>query len=91
LIPGVLGNAGSTAHESHSPALSGLLEYPQYTRPVEFRGHKVPDVLQQGNHAAIARWRRAQAEQRTAARRPDLWRKARGGAAPPGDEGEAPR
>ncbi|AUX23653.1 tRNA (guanine-N1)-methyltransferase [Sorangium cellulosum] len=89
LLPGVLGNAGSTEHESHSPALSGLLEYPQYTRPVEFRGLKVPDVLQQGNHAAIARWRRAQAEQRTAERRPDLWRKARGGSLPPG-EGSAP-
>ncbi|KYF95414.1 tRNA (guanine-N1)-methyltransferase [Sorangium cellulosum] len=83
LLPGVLGNAVSAEHESHSPAMSGLLEYPQYTRPVEFRGHKVPEVLQQGNHAAIARWRRAQAEQRTAERRPDLWRKARGGEPPP--------
>ncbi|WP_437825338.1 tRNA (guanosine(37)-N1)-methyltransferase TrmD [Sorangium sp. So ce1153] len=91
LLPGVLGNAGSAEHESHSPALAGLLEYPQYTRPVEFRGHKVPDVLQQGNHAAIARWRQAQAEQRTAERRPDLWRKARGGDAAPDDGGEARR
>ncbi|XXX71847.1 tRNA (guanosine(37)-N1)-methyltransferase TrmD [Sorangium sp. So ce134] len=91
LLPGVLGNAVSAEHESHSPAMSGLLEYPQYTRPVEFRGHKVPEVLQQGNHAAIARWRRAQAEQRTAERRPDLWRKARGAEHPPDDGGEARR
>ncbi|MGK3984212.1 tRNA (guanosine(37)-N1)-methyltransferase TrmD [Sorangium sp. So ce136] len=91
LLPGVLGNAGSAEHESHSPALDGLLEYPQYTRPVEFRGHKVPDVLQQGNHAAIARWRQTQAELRTAERRPDLWRKARGGDAAPDDRGEARR
>jgi tRNA (guanine37-N1)-methyltransferase len=91
LLPGVLGNAVSAEHESHSPALSGLLEYPQYTRPAEFRGHKVPDVLQQGNHAAIARWRRAEAELRTAQRRPDLWRKARGGEPPPDESGEARR
>ncbi|WP_437961623.1 tRNA (guanosine(37)-N1)-methyltransferase TrmD [Sorangium sp. So ce119] len=91
LLPGVLGNAGSAEHESHSPALSGLLEYPQYTRPVEFRGHRVPEVLQQGNHAAIARWRQAQAELRTAERRPDLWRKARGGDAPPDERGEVRR
>ncbi|WP_437901511.1 tRNA (guanosine(37)-N1)-methyltransferase TrmD [Sorangium sp. So ce124] len=91
LLPGVLGNAVSAEHESHSPALSGLLEYPQYTRPVEFRGHKVPDVLQQGNHAAIARWRRAEAELRTAQRRPDLWRKARGGEPPPDESGEVRR
>ncbi|WP_438044755.1 tRNA (guanosine(37)-N1)-methyltransferase TrmD [Sorangium sp. So ce128] len=91
LLPGVLGNAVSAEHESHSPALSGLLEYPQYTRPVEFRGHKVPDVLQQGNHAAIARWRRAEAELRTAQRRPDLWRKAHGGEPPQDESGEARR
>ncbi|WP_437642475.1 tRNA (guanosine(37)-N1)-methyltransferase TrmD [Sorangium sp. So ce854] len=91
LLPGVLGNAGSAEHESHSPALSGLLEYPQYTRPVEFRGLKVPEVLQQGNHAAIARWRQEQAEQRTAERRPDLWRKARGGDAAPDERDEARR
>lgn len=76
LLPGVLGNAASTEHESHSPALGGLLEYPQYTRPAEFRGLGVPEVLQQGNHAEIARWRREQAEQRTAERRPDLWERA---------------
>ncbi|WP_437738689.1 tRNA (guanosine(37)-N1)-methyltransferase TrmD [Sorangium sp. So ce1335] len=91
LLPGVLGNAGSAEHESHSPALAGLLEYPQYTRPVDFRGLRVPEVLQQGNHAAIARWRQAQAEQRTAERRPDLWRKARGEGAPPDERGEERR
>jgi tRNA (guanine37-N1)-methyltransferase len=79
LLPGVLGNAESLQRESHSRALDGLLEYPQYTRPVEFRGLSVPEVLQQGNHAAIARWRREQAEHRTAERRPDLWRRSRGG------------
>jgi tRNA (guanine37-N1)-methyltransferase len=86
LLPGVLGNAESTEHESHSPALGGLLEYPQYTRPVEFRGVRVPEVLQQGNHAVIERWRRAQAELRTAERRPDLWQRAEvdGGATPRG-------
>jgi tRNA (guanine37-N1)-methyltransferase len=82
LLPGVLGNAESLQRESHSPALEGLLEYPQYTRPVEFRGLAVPEVLQQGNHAAIARWRSEQAERRTAERRPDLWRRARGGGRP---------
>jgi len=88
LLPGVLGNAASAEHESHSPALAGLLEYPQYTRPVEFRGHRVPEVLQNGNHAAIAAWRREQAERRTAERRPDIWKniieaRRRGGAEAP--------
>ena len=55
LLPGVLGNEQSATDESHA---EGLLEYPQYTRPEEFRGEKVPDVLRSGNHAAIARWRR---------------------------------
>jgi len=73
LLPGVLGNAASAEHESHSPAMGGLLEYPQYTRPAEFRGTSVPDVLQNGNHAAIDAWRMAEAERRTEARRPDLW------------------
>lgn len=81
LLPGVLGNAASAEHESHSAALGGLLEYPQYTRPVEFRGLRAPEVLQQGNHAVIARWRREQAELRTAQRRPDLLQRARGGEA----------
>ncbi|MFS8067087.1 MAG: tRNA (guanosine(37)-N1)-methyltransferase TrmD [Byssovorax sp.] len=73
LLPGVLGNADSSVSESHSPAMEGLLEYPQYTRPVEFRGARVPEVLQNGNHAAIAAYRRAEAERRTQERRPDLW------------------
>ena len=72
LLPGVLGNPASLAEESHSPATGGLLEYPQYTRPVEFRGLAVPEVLQNGNHGEIAAWRRQRARERTAARRPDL-------------------
>ena len=89
LLPGVLGNAESTEHESHSSALGGRLEYPQYTRPVEFRGLRVPEVLQQGNHAAIARWRREQAELRTAERRPDLLQRAREQSAEAGGEPRA--
>jgi tRNA (guanine37-N1)-methyltransferase len=73
LLPGVLGNAASLEHESHSLALGGLLEYPQYTRPAEFRGHGIPDVLTSGNHATIAAYRVAEAERRTRERRPDLW------------------
>jgi len=69
LLPGVLGNEQSAADESHA---EGLLEYPQYTRPEEFRGEKVPDVLRSGNHAAIARWRRKESLRRTLERRPDL-------------------
>src|SRR5207244_8081842 len=69
LVPGVLGNEGSAADESFE---TGLLEYPQYTRPREFRGRAVPDVLLSGDHGRIARWRRAQALARTVARRPDL-------------------
>jgi tRNA (guanine37-N1)-methyltransferase len=72
LLPGVLGNASSAEHESHSEALGGLLEYPQFTRPVEYRGARVPEVLQNGNHAAIDAWRRVEAERRTRERRPDL-------------------
>jgi tRNA (guanine37-N1)-methyltransferase len=77
LLPGVLGNPGSAMQESHSPAMEGMLEYPQYTRPATYRGAPVPDVLQGGNHAVIAAWRRAQAEQRTAERRPDIWARIR--------------
>ena len=69
LLPGVLGNAESAADESHA---DGLLEYPQYTRPEEFRGEKVPDILRSGNHGAIARWRRKESLRRTLERRPDL-------------------
>jgi tRNA (guanine37-N1)-methyltransferase len=73
LLPGVLGNEASTIDESHSPETGGLLEYPHYTRPAEFRGVRVPEVLVGGNHAEIARWRRDQAVARTRERRPDLW------------------
>ena len=69
LVPGVMGNEESGADESFA---AGLLEYPQYTRPAEFRGESVPDVLLSGDHARVARWRRAQALRRTLARRPDL-------------------
>ncbi len=69
LVPGVLGDHASTVEESMS---EGLLEYPQYTRPREFRGSAVPEVLLGGNHAEIAAWRRAQALKRTRQRRPDL-------------------
>jgi tRNA (guanine37-N1)-methyltransferase len=81
LVPGVLGNEASTLDETHSGVCEGLLEYPQYTRPVEFRGARVPDVLQRGNHADIARWRLEQAMAKTSETRPDLWeryRRARG-------------
>ncbi|MFI5240725.1 MAG: tRNA (guanosine(37)-N1)-methyltransferase TrmD [Candidatus Saccharimonadia bacterium] len=69
LIPGVLGGDKSSIDESFS---GDLLEYPQYTRPVEFRGMRVPDVLQNGNHAEIARWRKIEAEKKTSKNRPDL-------------------
>ena len=69
LLPGVLGDEQSAADESFS---HGLLEYPHYTRPAEFQGWKVPDVLLSGNHAAIEDWRREQARERTRQRRPDL-------------------
>jgi len=69
LLPGVLGDAQSAADESFS---AGLLEYPQYTRPAEFMGWKVPDILLSGHHAEIEAWRRARARERTAERRPDL-------------------
>ena len=69
LLPGVLGDDESSHDESFS---AGLLEYPQYTRPAEFRGMKVPDVLLSGNHAEIEKWRREQAKLRTEKQRPDL-------------------
>lgn len=71
-LPGVLGNEASAREESFSPDTSGLLEYPQYTRPAEFRGLVVPPPLVSGNHAEIDRWRREQALARTQRRRPDL-------------------
>ncbi|HVP84862.1 MAG TPA: tRNA (guanosine(37)-N1)-methyltransferase TrmD [Rhizomicrobium sp.] len=70
LIPGVLGAEASPAEESFE---NGLLEYPQYTRPQSFEGRDIPAVLTGGNHSEIAKWRRAQAEALTKARRPDLW------------------
>ena len=70
LLPGVMGNAMSPIAESFGA--SGLLEEPHYTRPAEFRGWQVPEVLRNGNHAQIERWRRAQALHRTLAKRPDL-------------------
>jgi tRNA (guanine37-N1)-methyltransferase len=72
LVPGVLGNESSASEESHSAVCEGLLEYPQFTRPAVFRDQAVPEVLKNGNHEAIARFRRAEAEARTATRRPDL-------------------
>ena len=69
LLPGVMGNDDSGVDESFA---DGLLEYPQYTRPAEFRGHAVPEILRSGDHAGIARWRRAQAVRRTLRQRPDL-------------------
>lgn len=75
LIPGVMGNAASADDESFA---NGLLEYPQYTRPAEFREWSIPDVLRSGDHARVERWRRAQSVARTLARRPDLI-EARGG------------
>ena len=71
-LPGALGDDGSLAEESFS---NGLLEYPQYTRPREFRGMKVPEVLLSGDHAKISQWRLEQASLRTKQRRPDLWEK----------------
>jgi tRNA (guanine37-N1)-methyltransferase len=73
LLPGVLGDAGATADDSHA---AGLLEYPHYTRPAEFRGWPVPEVLTSGDHARIAAWRREESLRRTFERRPDLLRQA---------------
>jgi len=69
LLPGVLGDENSAVDDSHS---TGLLEHPQYTRPVEFRGWRVPDVLLSGNHGEVAKWRRKQAIEKTQRVRPDL-------------------
>ncbi len=69
LLPGVLGGEGATEEESFQ---RGLLEYPQYTRPLDFRGLRVPEVLRSGNHRQIAEWRQAESERRTLERRPDL-------------------
>lgn len=71
-VPGVLGNPSSTGEESFSEALGGGLEYPQYTRPAEFRGLGVPDVLKNGDHAKVDAWRHKESRERTIARRPEL-------------------
>jgi len=70
LLPGVMGAATSATEESFTDA---LLEYPHYTRPAEWQGRRVPEVLLSGHHEAVAAWRRAEAEKITRARRPDLW------------------
>jgi len=70
LLPGVMGKETSGAEESFE---GGLLEYPQYTRPAEWEGRGIPEVLTSGDHGKVARWRREQAERITKARRPDLW------------------
>jgi tRNA (guanine37-N1)-methyltransferase len=70
LLPGVMGSAESATEESFS---RGLLEYPHYTRPAEWQGRRVPDVLLSGHHGAVAAWRLAEAERITRDRRPDLW------------------
>ena len=70
LLPGVVGAQASVVDESFS---DGLLEYPQYTRPQEFEGAPIPDVLISGDHAKVAAWRRQQAEALTRSRRPDIW------------------
>ena len=70
LLPGVMGAADSAAEESHT---NNLLEYPHYTRPAEWQGRRVPEILLSGHHEQVAAWRRQQAEQITRLRRPDLW------------------
>jgi tRNA (guanine37-N1)-methyltransferase len=74
LLPGVAGNDVSLTEESFA---SGLLEYPQYTRPRDWEGRTIPEVLLSGDHEKIARWRREQAEKITKERRPDLWQRLR--------------
>ena len=85
LLPGALGKDSSLDEESFG---AGLLEYPQYTRPRDFRGMAVPDVLLSGNHARIAAWRAEQARLRTMERRPDLWEQYQTGRCGPADDGE---
>jgi tRNA (guanine37-N1)-methyltransferase len=72
-LPGVVGQPGAPQADSHA---TGLLEYPQYTRPLEYRGRRVPDILVSGHHGEVARWRRRQALRRTFERRPDLLARA---------------
>ncbi|MHC2434087.1 tRNA (guanosine(37)-N1)-methyltransferase TrmD [Bradyrhizobium sp. USDA 4451] len=80
LLPGVMGKLASGTEESFS---EGLLEYPQYTRPQEFEGRQIPEILISGDHAKVAAWRLAQSEALTAARRPDLWARKAGQKAAP--------
>jgi tRNA (guanine37-N1)-methyltransferase len=80
LLPGVMGKPNSGSEESFS---EGLLEYPQYTRPGEFEGQPIPEILVSGDHAKIAAWRLAEAEALTRARRPDLWAAKNSGQKPP--------
>lgn len=75
LLPGVMGAASSGVEESYE---SGLLEYPHYTRPAEWEGRAIPEVLRSGDHAKIAAWRKQRAEEDTRLRRPDLWERHRG-------------
>lgn len=82
LLPGVLGNEASSSTESFSQATQGLLEGPQYTRPPEFRGRRVPDILLSGDHKKIAQWRQEQALARTRSRRPDLMQPSGAGQKP---------
>ena len=70
LLPGVLGNDASTEEESHA---NGLLEHPQYTRPAEWKGRSIPDVLMSGHHGNVEKWRREMSEKITQERRPDMW------------------
>jgi tRNA (guanine37-N1)-methyltransferase len=86
LIRGVLGNADSTVEESFA---DGLLEFPQYTRPTEWEGRRIPEVLLSGHHGRIADWRHSQAERLTRERRPDLWRAYLAKAGQPDPAGEA--
>ena len=72
LVPGVLGHEQSATEDSFGAGLDGKLEYPSYTRPPEWNGHKVPDVLMSGNHQAIAKWRREESIRMTQKLRPDL-------------------
>jgi tRNA (guanine37-N1)-methyltransferase len=90
LIPGVMGSPSSLGEESFE---AGLLEYPHYTRPREFEGRPIPDILLSGDHARIAAWRREKAEEITRARRPDLWeryRAAGGSGGPDRNKGRKP-
>ena len=91
LLPGVMGGAESAAEESFSATAASagpMLEYPQYTRPVEWQGRAVPEVLLSGHHAAVAQWRREMAERATRERRPDLWaRQGTGSGATGGPKG----